>query len=788
MDQRYIFRSLLGFSAALLLVGANCSDPEGERGIARNADGELEISDEVIVDQTPVYHPVLGSWPAIALGEMQYLVVWEDHRARRPILYGGRMGLDGARLDPFGFPILDAVPNSEDFGEYEPDVAFDGTNFLVVSEVNRQILGARVSAAGSILDPNGFVIATPTAPASRPSLLFDGEQYLVVWAQGTDPRGPDNAIYRARIKPDATVLDPEGARTYPLALAPKSVGVSFDGRNYLLSWTDYDLESQAAVVRAGRLAPDGTVIDETPIRMSPTDVGVNTDFGPVSAFDGNNHLIAWRSRIKAPDDPEEYATFVSRVTPEGMLVDPDGIVVFFEQNTESRLDRLDIAAHDGHSVVVGSGFDYSEDFRVAETLQVAKIAADGSTSAHPADELASGVEATLTLHSKGGLLLWREGTHTDYAGIIGARLDAAGVPVPDLVTPAATASRQLVKAVGSSEQEFFVVWVGTRGGFERGLYGARLANDGTPLDPEAIVLGTEPADVVEVVFDGANFVVVWAEDVYGSPLYAVRVSPSGERLDPEPLEVPLYAPDGPPAAASDHTHTLLLGTSDSAELAAVLMNQAGAVINEATILEEGWVYEPAAVFDNSGYFVAWHNETNIFGQRISKSGALDGQRFTIATRDFVGPLSLATDGDKNLVVWQEGSGIWAARVSRDGQVLDPEGRLVVELEPECLASECCVDAGLTTGNCPTVAFDEESFVVAWRAPSMADDPSTLNLFGASLDTDAEVLRRFALSTQPSREGVPFLAGQSGRVLAACDQFVPEAPYSTRRAVARLLVR
>lgn len=120
----------------------------------------------------------------------------------------------------------------------------------------------------------------------------------------------------------------------------------------------------------------------------------------------------------------------------------------------------------------------------------------------------------------------------------------------------------------------------------------------------------------------------------------------------------------------------------------------------------------------------------------------------------------------HLVVWQDSEGIFVARVSPAGRVLDPEGRLVVTLESTCRTGLCFRVADLTTGNCPSVAFDGKSFVLAWRALSVAGDASSRDLYAAELNPEGEVLRQYAISEEPGREGAPFLAaGGEGQVLA-----------------------
>jgi hypothetical protein len=247
-----------------------------------------------------------------------------------------------------------------------------------------------------------------------------------------------------------------------------------------------------------------------------------------------------------------------------------------------------------------------------------------------------------------------------------------------------------------------------------------------PLDTEALQIASVGAELSDVVFDGSNYVVTFVHELDGSPFRTVRVSPAGERLDAEVLSPPLFSPDHTLASASDGTHTLLVGehyaTIDFA-LAAVLLDQDGAVASDvAPILrkDEGYAYEPRASFDGTGYLVVWHerelDSEQIFGQRIDTQGALVGEKFLIASADFIYQLTVGAGGGNHLVAWQDGEGIFVARVSPTGQVLDPGGRLVVPLEPMCRSGACCTgSADSNTGNCASVAFDGNNFVIAWRA-------------------------------------------------------------------------
>src|SRR6187431_750020 len=99
----------------------------------------------------------------------------------------------------------------------DPAVAFDGTNYLVVwkgfslDTKTGGVFAARVSPSGTVLDPDGIEISsefTGELAPFAPAVAFDGADYLVTW---TENRGdPFGDLYGARITPAGTLLDPDG--------------------------------------------------------------------------------------------------------------------------------------------------------------------------------------------------------------------------------------------------------------------------------------------------------------------------------------------------------------------------------------------------------------------------------------------------------------------------------------------------------------------------------------------------------------------------------------------------
>ena len=88
-------------------------------------------------------------------------------------------------------PVADAVPARAEGAQTEPAVASDGTDYLVVwsdyrpNGVSGHIVGARVTASGTVLDGTGIVISTGAGTQRTPAVAFDGTNYLVVWSDFT---------------------------------------------------------------------------------------------------------------------------------------------------------------------------------------------------------------------------------------------------------------------------------------------------------------------------------------------------------------------------------------------------------------------------------------------------------------------------------------------------------------------------------------------------------------------------------------------------------------------------
>ena len=156
VDEDQQFGARVSSDGSSFVVVFSHSHPEPAtsaiEGIRVGANGTL-------LDPAPFPITRRGENPALEFDGANYLVVWKDYQEAPGQIYGTRVGTDGTVLDPEGFQIS--------FGTGHPywsDVAWDGSRFLVVWDDyaisgNTDVRGARVTADGVVLDPNGIAIS-----------------------------------------------------------------------------------------------------------------------------------------------------------------------------------------------------------------------------------------------------------------------------------------------------------------------------------------------------------------------------------------------------------------------------------------------------------------------------------------------------------------------------------------------------------------------------------------------------------------------------------------------------
>jgi hypothetical protein len=276
-----------------------------------DADGTTRDPDGIPIHTAPG----LQWTPDVASDGTNYLVVWTDSQSgTRNDVRAARVAPDGEVLDPGGFLLTAQEQN----GGYGPHVDFDGVNYLVVYGNYDRIRGVRVSTNGQILDPGGFAISNPAQPAVRSGLSYGAGEYLVTWNSSSQ-------VFGARVTPEGAVLDPNGVPISPSLPESYSNPVStFDGTNFVVAWEDWRLDHVFHVFRiyAARVTPGGTVLDPQNIPITPPPQPQSRDPGIASS--GESSLIVF-----GLDDVRG-----ARLAPDGTVLDPNGLVISSQLNAQ----------------------------------------------------------------------------------------------------------------------------------------------------------------------------------------------------------------------------------------------------------------------------------------------------------------------------------------------------------------------------------------------------------------------------------------------------------------------
>ena len=673
--------------------------------------------------------PLLQDGPQVAFDGTNYLVVWTDDRGG-PGIFGARVSPDGTVLDPTGFVVSS--------GGFRPALAFDGINYLVVwavlagGIVITDIRAARVTPGGTVLDPTPIVVSSGLDNGGVPAVAFDGTNYLVVWS---DSSGLDSDVFATRVTSDGTVLDPTGIPV--TAAAPgsqSSTDVAFDGTNYLVVWEDS--RTGSGDVFATRVSPAGTVLDPTGFAVS---AAPGRQSSPDIAFDGTNYLVVWSDQRSGPD----YAVFATRVRPNGTVLD---------------------GAATGFAVSNG-----------------------------PATES----DTTVAFDGTNYLVVWSELRDVPELDVVGARVTKGGAVLDPAGVPIASARRAQLPAVAFDGTNYLVVWADILSGAtgpvrlpprpNGDIVGTRVTRGGTVLDgvETGFVISTGPSAQADpaVAFDGTNYLVVWEDSRHGAPdIFGARVTPSGTVLDRRGFAVASqeFTDQRSPVVDFDGTNFLVVwedGRSGTQDIFGARVTPDGSVLDAGSPLTisdaAGDQTSPAIAFNGTNHLVVWSDFRNgstsdIRGARVTPGGnVLDGPATGFAVSSAPGDQSSPAvdfDGTNHLVAWTDfrsgsTSDIYGARVTPGTNVLDTA------------ATGFAVSTAPSVQSFAAVAFDGTRHLVVWR--DLRHGPANSDIYGTRVSVAGQVLDGRAtgipISDEPKNQSAPTVAANGPFLVAWRDR-------------------
>jgi hypothetical protein len=402
---------------------------------------------------------------------------------------GSLTDIYAARLDASG-ALIDSVPivvAQDVYDQAFPRVAWNGQNWFVVFNAQRtktystsiDVAGVRVSSAGQVLDTPPIVIkGAEYIDEYYPAVSSDGTNWVVLWMD----QGAYFQINAARVTNSGTILDPGGVPIYTPSFpdAPYSINLAFAQDEFLVTWQEVASDAVSGEVRGMRITPALQRLDAVPFRINaytPSDAN-----RPNVASNGTGFFVVWGEE-RAYGYFRLYGT---RVTPAGQVADPRGIQITGDSGYTNFTPSV---TWDGTMWVVAynKSVNFSSDdiftTRVAANGRVRDRGVAVKTTPFSESQ-----PVVVGLAIGGARVFWTDvpagGTWPQ--DIYGASISPTGVPGPD-APMALGAPRQIHGDVAAGGLGYLTAFVSEISGETR-IMAQRLDAQGNALDAEPLRL------------------------------------------------------------------------------------------------------------------------------------------------------------------------------------------------------------------------------------------------------------------------------------------------------------
>jgi hypothetical protein len=342
-------------------------------------------------------------------------------------------------------------------------------------------------------------------------------------------------------------------------------------------------------------------------------------------------------------------------------------------------------------------------------------------------------------------------------------LEPIAQPGPWIPTSGGGAPRgdQFRPAIASDGHDFFAVWSDRRHGLAE-VYGARIASDGKLLDEHGILIAQAPVESYDVhaqwmyecpsvAFDGSNYLVVWSDARTAKPsVYARRiVAATGVPLDPGAIPITPGLEAVEPAVASNGSRSLITFSvhtrTDSGGRTHEHLKLYGSLFPpeprprgpfELTDVpqDSAWEYQARVASNGSEFAVAysqWLEDPypDVYVVPVDSGGGVGpGLGYLVSSLPILSGTnstkpSIAFDGKNYLVAFQRWQHIFGVRLDREAVPIDEWFGIPLSHGP---------------GSNPSVAFNDEQYVVAWDWEEQGAETGASGIFGVRMSREGAV--------------------------------------------------
>jgi MYXO-CTERM domain-containing protein len=453
--------------------------------------GDGTVLDPTAITITSAPTPLLGN-PRTAYDGSNFVVTW-------PIrTYGGAGDIYAARINASG-ALLDTAPThlgGSTNGADTPAIATDASGTLLAWLDGRflsgpggwgSILGARLSQAGAVLDPTGIVISRTGNNELAPAVAFDGTNYLVAWQ---DQRNlPNDDIYAIRVSGSGAILDTAAILVSGAAGAQRLPAAAYDGQNFWVVWQD--ARSGDNDIYGARVSSAGALLDTAGIPIAQ--VATTNQLAPAIACSSTSGcLVAWDDERNVAATNDNYSIYGAIVSRPGTVLPAGGA-----QFTNAAASAQYPTTLQGPAVASnGTGYLVAWTHRQpgASIFNIVGSRADSAGAVLDASGINIAVTGTpstfpaVAFDGSNYVAVWQD-TRNAASDIYGARIAATGTvldPTGISITKGASALKpKIAPSAGSGSLAVWATWSGD-------VYGAWISLGGQLFDTASVPISADP--------------------------------------------------------------------------------------------------------------------------------------------------------------------------------------------------------------------------------------------------------------------------------------------------------
>jgi hypothetical protein len=442
------------------------------------------------------------------------------------------------------------------------------------------------------------------------------------------------------------------------------------------------------------------IVDERPVSTIVYGPAPGLRSGTAAASDGRDFLVAWVDAQR--NRSETTRIYAARMNAGGEVLDPLGIAIpKAPSNAVGFMNTVFL----GNAYLVYWNERSSEPNAVTALMGI-RISRDGLVLDSAPRILAS--PARVDSHSAA-----TNGNRTVIVfhgvGLTGKTIvldrDGNVVQGPALFTNFGVTTAM----IGSNGRGFLIAWRLTDA-----LYETLLDGTGLVTTPEKMMLSSGSM-LSHLASDGDGYVVILGE---GTHVIAQHVSGAGELLERWIVPMQQYLPGFVFAGGS---YLLMDGNAQGDTIGVRRLDRSGKPAGDYLPLAEAPSFGAGGTLASNG----WDSAVFWTEQRASVQSFNGGVlRANAAALTNAGPIArsanaqygprAATNGRNIAVVWSESDGVYAGRLTLDGQMLDGRGIRVA-------------GAGAAA---PDIVFDGSNYLIGWteRAPNLPSSVKVTRLF------------------------------------------------------------